>query len=199
MREMGLFGLDDPHRIRRAGESLLTYALCVEELACGWMSISGVINTHFIVAYTIRQHRHRRAEAALPAADGHRRNRGAFSMSEPEVARRRRHPNPRRSQRRRQLHACTARRCGSPTAEAPHSSPHWSALTKARDARTTTSPPSSSKAQRLRRSRTRLTIPGKLDKLGYKGIDTTELDLRRIPCRRRRRRARGVPGAASRR
>ena len=35
---------DDPHRIRRAGESL-TYALCVEELARGWMSISGVINT----------------------------------------------------------------------------------------------------------------------------------------------------------
>ena len=47
---------DDSRGVRRSGESLLTYALCVEELARGWMSVSGVINTHFIVAYMIRQH-----------------------------------------------------------------------------------------------------------------------------------------------
>src|SRR5690606_4529814 len=56
MREMGLFGLMIPEEYGGLGESLLTYALCVEELARGWMSISGVINTHFIVAYMIRQH-----------------------------------------------------------------------------------------------------------------------------------------------
>ncbi|MEI7548622.1 MAG: acyl-CoA dehydrogenase family protein, partial [Actinomycetota bacterium] len=56
MRKMGLFGLMIPAEYGGLGESLLTYALCVEELARGWMSVSGVINTHFIVAYMIRQH-----------------------------------------------------------------------------------------------------------------------------------------------
>ena len=56
MAEMGLFGLMIPEEYGGIGESLLTYALCVEELARGWMSVSGVINTHFIVAYMIRQH-----------------------------------------------------------------------------------------------------------------------------------------------
>ncbi|HET9874227.1 MAG TPA: acyl-CoA dehydrogenase family protein, partial [Mycobacterium sp.] len=56
MREMGLFGLMIPEAYGGLGQSLLTYALCVEELARGWMSISGVINTHFIVAYMLLQH-----------------------------------------------------------------------------------------------------------------------------------------------
>jgi len=85
MREMGLFGLMIPEEYGGLGESLLTYALCVEELARGWMSISGVINTHFIVAYMIRQHgtaeQKRRLLPAMAAGD----IRGAFSMSEPEV------------------------------------------------------------------------------------------------------------------
>ena len=48
MAEMGLFGLMIPEEYGGLGESLLTYALCFEELARGWMSVSGVINTHFI-------------------------------------------------------------------------------------------------------------------------------------------------------
>jgi len=39
--------------------------LCVEELARGWMSVSGVLNTHFIVAYMLRPARHRGAEATV--------------------------------------------------------------------------------------------------------------------------------------
>ncbi len=57
MREMGLFGLMVPEEYGGLGESLLTYALCVEELARGLdEAFSGGINTHFIVAYMIRQH-----------------------------------------------------------------------------------------------------------------------------------------------
>src|SRR5881409_2295442 len=56
MKEMGLFGLMIPEDYGGLGESLLTYALCVEELSRGWMSISGIINTHFIVAYMVKQH-----------------------------------------------------------------------------------------------------------------------------------------------
>ena len=49
MKEMGIFGLMIPEEYGGLGESLLTYALCVEEIARGWMSVSGIINTHFIV------------------------------------------------------------------------------------------------------------------------------------------------------
>src|SRR6202050_450366 len=83
MRDMGLFGLMIPQDYGGLGESLLTYALCVEELARGWMSVSGVLNTHFIVAYMLRQHgTDEQKQRFLPRmAVGE--IRGSFSMSEP--------------------------------------------------------------------------------------------------------------------
>jgi len=85
MKEMGLFGLTIPEQYGGLGESLLTYALVVEEIARGWMSVSGVINTHFIVAHLVTQHgTQQQREALLPRmAAGELR--GAFSMSEPEL------------------------------------------------------------------------------------------------------------------
>lgn len=85
LRDMGLFGLMIPEEYGGLGESLLTYALCVEELARGWMSVSGVLNTHFIVAYMLRQHgTDEQKQRFLPRmATGE--TRGAFSMSEPEL------------------------------------------------------------------------------------------------------------------
>src|SRR5215470_15675459 len=56
MQEMGLFGLTIAEEYGGLGESLLTYALVVEQLSRGWMSVSGIANTHFIVAYLISQH-----------------------------------------------------------------------------------------------------------------------------------------------
>src|SRR5205085_6297134 len=56
LKELGIFGLTIPEEYDGLGESLLTYALCVEEIARGWMSVSGVINTHFIVAYMLMRH-----------------------------------------------------------------------------------------------------------------------------------------------
>ncbi|WP_067901538.1 acyl-CoA dehydrogenase family protein [Nocardia vaccinii] len=85
MAEMGLFGLTIPEEFGGLGESLLTYALCVEELARGWMSVSGVINTHFIVAYLLTHHgtAEQRRKFLPRMATGE--VRGAFSMSEPEL------------------------------------------------------------------------------------------------------------------
>src|SRR3954463_12066790 len=85
MKEMGLFGLMIPEEYGGLGESLLTYALVVEQIARGWMSVSGVINTHFIVAYMLRQHgTEEQKQNYLPRmATGELR--GAFSMSEPEL------------------------------------------------------------------------------------------------------------------
>ena len=73
LKELGIFGLMIPEEYGGLGESLLTYALAVEEIARGWMSVSGVINTHFIVALHADAARHRRAEAEVPAGDGDRR------------------------------------------------------------------------------------------------------------------------------
>jgi len=83
MKDLGIFGLMIPEEYGGLGESLLTYALCVEEIARGWMSVSGVINTHFIVAYMLMQHgTPAQKQKYLPRmATGE--VRGAFSMSEP--------------------------------------------------------------------------------------------------------------------
>jgi alkylation response protein AidB-like acyl-CoA dehydrogenase len=83
MREMGIFGLMIPEEYGGLGESLLTYALVVEEIARGWMSVSGIVNTHFIVAYMLLQHgTEEQKQRYLPRmATGE--VRGAFSMSEP--------------------------------------------------------------------------------------------------------------------
>ena len=83
LKELGVFGLMIPGEYDGLGESLLTYALCVEEIARGWMSVSGIINTHFIVAYMLLHHgteeqkRHYLPRMAAGEV------RGAFSMSEP--------------------------------------------------------------------------------------------------------------------
>ncbi|MGZ8718473.1 MAG: acyl-CoA dehydrogenase family protein, partial [Aeromicrobium sp.] len=83
LKELGIFGLMIPEEFGGLGESLLTYALVVEEIARGWMSVSGVINTHFIVAYMLMQHgTDEQKQKYLPRmATGE--VRGAFSMSEP--------------------------------------------------------------------------------------------------------------------
>ena len=83
MKEMGLFGLMIPEEYGGLGESLLTYALVVEEIARGWMSVSGVINTHFIVAYMIKQHGTPEQKEHLLTKMATGEIRGAFSMSEP--------------------------------------------------------------------------------------------------------------------
>ena len=45
MRELGLFGITIPEAHGGLGLDLLTYIGVVEELAYGWMSLSGIVNT----------------------------------------------------------------------------------------------------------------------------------------------------------
>ena len=83
MKEMGIFGLMIPEEYGGLGESLLTYALCVEEIARGWMSVSGIINTHFILAYMLIQHGTEEQKAKYLPRMATGELRGSFSMSEP--------------------------------------------------------------------------------------------------------------------
>ncbi|MFD6677464.1 acyl-CoA dehydrogenase family protein [Rhodococcus zopfii] len=176
MREMGLFGLMIPEEYGGLGESLLTYALCVEELARGWMSVSGVINTHFIVAYMLRQHgTDEQKNYYLPKmATGE--TRGAFSMSEPELGsdvaairtKAKRDGNGDYVINGQKMWLTNG---GSSTlvaalvkTEEGADKPHQNLTTFLVE-----------KPAGFGEVVPGVTIPGKIDKMGYKGIDTTEL------------------------
>jgi alkylation response protein AidB-like acyl-CoA dehydrogenase len=85
MKEMGLFGLTVPEEYGGAGMDLMTYALVVAELSRGWMSLSGVLNTHFMGVYLLTRHgTDDQKKRWLPRmATGELR--AALSMSEPEA------------------------------------------------------------------------------------------------------------------
>src|SRR6201990_186666 len=55
MKELGLFAVTIPEEYGGMGLDLTTYAMSVEELSRGWISISGVVNTHFIGSYLLRK------------------------------------------------------------------------------------------------------------------------------------------------
>ena len=176
LKEMGVFGLMIPEEYGGLGESLLTYALVVEELARGWMSVSGIINTHFIVAYLLLQHgtEEQRRHYLPRMATGE--VRGGFSMSEPH--------------------------CGSDVAAirtraVPDGAGGWTVtgqkmwLTNggscnlvATLVKTELGAPSVyrnmttflvDKESGFGETAPGLVVPGKIEKMGYKGVDTTEL------------------------
>jgi alkylation response protein AidB-like acyl-CoA dehydrogenase len=177
LKELGIFGLTIPEEYDGLGESLLTYALCVEEIARGWMSVSGVINTHFIVAYMLMRHgTEDQKKKYLPKmATGE--VRGAFSMSEPGLG-------------------SDVAAIKTKAVKASDGSDDWvingqkmwltngatSTLvaTLVRTDEGEESPYKSmttflvEKKEGFGETAPGLTIPGKIDKMGYKGVETTE-------------------------
>ncbi|MBV8863714.1 MAG: acyl-CoA dehydrogenase family protein [Mycobacterium sp.] len=176
LREMGLFGLMIPEEYGGLGESLLIYALCVEELARGWMSISGVLNTHFIVAYMLRQHGTDAQKQRLLPRMAVGEVRGAFSMSEPELG-----SDVAAIRTRATLNANGGYTINGQKMWLTNggSSTLVAALVRTDEGAKT---PHRNLTAFLIEKPTGfgevapgLVIPGKIDKLGYKGIDTTEL------------------------
>ncbi|MBA9005457.1 acyl-CoA dehydrogenase family protein [Thermomonospora cellulosilytica] len=177
LRKLGVFGLTIPEEYGGLGESLLTYALVVEELSRGWMSVSGILNTHFIVAYMVARHGTDEQKARLLPKMAEGRVRGAFSMSEPDcgsdVAAIRT-----RARRDGDEYVIDGRKMwltngGSANlvallcrtdegADAPHRNMTTFLIEK--------EPGFGEVAPGL-------TVPGKISKMGYKGVDTTELLL----------------------
>ncbi|MDX6659354.1 MAG: hypothetical protein QOJ55_176 [Solirubrobacteraceae bacterium] len=83
MKELGLFGVTIPEEYGGMGLDLATYAMIVEELSRGWISISGIVNTHFIGSYLLMKFgTDEQKDYFLPKmATGE--IRAAFSLSEP--------------------------------------------------------------------------------------------------------------------
>ncbi len=53
MRDMGLFGITIPEEYDGLGLDYTTFAMVFEELSKGWMSLTGPIGTHHVMAYII--------------------------------------------------------------------------------------------------------------------------------------------------
>jgi alkylation response protein AidB-like acyl-CoA dehydrogenase len=85
MKELGLFGVTIPEEYGGMGLDLTTYAMIVEELSRGWISVSGIVNTHFIGSYLLMKFgTDEQKQEFLPRmATGE--IRAAFSLSEPET------------------------------------------------------------------------------------------------------------------
>ncbi|CAL9631532.1 (2S)-methylsuccinyl-CoA dehydrogenase [Actinosynnema sp. ALI-1.44] len=175
MKEMGLFGLTIPEEFGGLGESLLTYALVVEQIARGWMSVSGVINTHFIVAHMLKQHGTDEQKAHYLPRMATGEVRGSFSMSEPELGS--------------DVAAIRTRAVREGDEYVINGQKMW--LTNGGTSNLTavlvrTDEGAEKPHQNLTtflvekpegygEVRPGLTIPGKIDKMGYKGVDTTEM------------------------
>lgn len=186
LRELGVFGLTIGEDYGGLGESLLTYALVIEELSRGWMSLSGILNTHFIVAYLVASHgtREQRDHFLPRMASGELRS--AFSMSEPglgsDVA----------------AIATAAARDGDDyviTGQKMWLTNGGTSGLVALLAKTDEGggrPHQNLTAFLIEKepgfgqTRPGLTVPGKIHKLGYRGVDTTELllDGCRVPASR---------------
>ncbi len=85
MRELGLFGATIPPEYGGLGLDVTTYARIVEELARGWMSLSGVLNTHLMVAYLIRVHGTDAQRSHYLPAMARGEHRGALCLTEPHA------------------------------------------------------------------------------------------------------------------
>jgi butyryl-CoA dehydrogenase len=85
MRGLGLFGVTIPEAYGGLGLDLLTYVGIIEELAFGWMSLTGIVNTHTMAATLVMHHGNEaQKQRWLPSmATGERR--GALSLSEPDA------------------------------------------------------------------------------------------------------------------
>ena len=176
LKKLGVFGIVIPEEYGGLGESMLTYALCVEEIARGWMSVSGVINTHFIVAYMLMRHgTQEQKQKYLPKmATGE--ERGAFSISEPGLGSDVSAVSTKATKLADGSYEITGNKMwltngGSSTLVAVLTKTDEGAGSVYKNMTTflvEKTPGFGAAAQGI-------TVPGKIEKMGYKGIDTTEM------------------------
>ncbi len=85
MKEMGLFGITIPEEYGGMGLDYTTFATIFEELSKGWMSISGVIGTHHIMAHVVSafgtEEQKQRFLPAMARGD----KRGGLALTEPNA------------------------------------------------------------------------------------------------------------------
>ena len=85
MKELGLFGAIIPEEYGGLALDVSTYALIIEEICRGWMSLSGILNSHLIMAYMVATNgTEQQKENYLPLmASGEKR--GGICITEPNT------------------------------------------------------------------------------------------------------------------
>lgn len=53
LKHMGIFSVTIPEAYGGLGLDFVTYARIIEQIARGWMSLTGIVNTHLLVAYML--------------------------------------------------------------------------------------------------------------------------------------------------
>jgi alkylation response protein AidB-like acyl-CoA dehydrogenase len=83
MKALGLFGATVDERYGGLGLPVSTYARIIEEICRGWMSLSGIINSHLLAAYIVERYGDEEQKRRLlpPMAAGERR--GGICLTEP--------------------------------------------------------------------------------------------------------------------
>src|SRR2546428_2948395 len=85
MKELGLFGATIPLEYGGLGLDYTTYSRIVEELCRGWMSLSGVLNTHLMFAYVLGMHGTPEQKARYLPAMARGEHRAALCLTEPHA------------------------------------------------------------------------------------------------------------------
>jgi alkylation response protein AidB-like acyl-CoA dehydrogenase len=176
LKELGVFGLMIPEEYDGLGESLLTYALVVEEIARGWMSVSGIINTHFIVAYMLLQHGTEEQKKKYLPRMALGEVRGAFSMSEPGCGSDVAAIKTKAVRGDDGSYAITGQKMWLTNGG---SSNLVAVLVKTDEGAESVYKNMTTflveKTEGFGETAQGVTVPGKIDKMGYKGVDTTEM------------------------
>ena len=85
MKEMGLFGITVPEEYGGMGLDYTTFAMIFEELSKGWMSISGVIGTHHIMAHVVANFGTDEQKLRFLPAMARGEKRGGLALTEPNA------------------------------------------------------------------------------------------------------------------
>src|SRR3989441_2895808 len=178
MRELGLFGATIPGEYGGLGLDYATYAMIVEELCRGWMSLSGVLNTHLMFAYVLGMHGTPEQKARYLPAMARGEHRAALCLTEPHAGS--------DAQRIR----TTAGRGGNPyVANGPKifitNAPTATVYSLVAKPDPNAAPPYKGISLfAAEKDAPGVTIGRQLDKLGYKGIETCEVSFEdfRVPA-----------------
>jgi alkylation response protein AidB-like acyl-CoA dehydrogenase len=179
MKEMGLFGAIIPEEYGGLGLRPSTYVKIIERIATTWMSLSGIINSHLIMAYIVMKNgTEQQKEAFLPRfATGELR--GGLALTEPDCGT--------------DLQAIrmTAKRDGDDyvingTKTWISNGIEGSCFALLVKTDTKADPRHKGMSMFIAEKGEGFTVSRKLEKLGYKGIDSAELvfDNYRIPASR---------------
>ena len=85
MQELGLFGAIIPTEYGGMGLSFTTYALIIEEICRGWMSLTGVLNSHLLFAHILALFGTEEQKQRLLPAMASGEKRGGLALTEPHA------------------------------------------------------------------------------------------------------------------